>query len=449
MGFVVLLGWYAHIEVLVQVHPAFVPMQFNTALGFLLCGIGLLSLVCSRSRVGIACGTAAVAVGLLTLIEYIFGVSLGIDQLLMDHYVTVKTFRYPGRMGPNTALSFVLTGAAILVASGAVRSRQRLLISMLLGSVIAALGMVAFLGYLSGVETSYGWGRLPQMAVHTAAGFAVLGAGIFGFAWRAGAGEEVSVRRWLAIPVALGVGTLSVALWQALVTQEHAQIVRTVQSEANILRTTIKDRIEPQILALVRMAERWEMRGGIPREEWEADAALYLAHESSYRGIAWVDSSSHVQWNVPLAQGKTYRGLDLAREERRREALEAAREGREVRVTRALHLFRSDSGFLVFVPLFVGERFDGYMMGVIRIQELLHPILSETIPLGYSIVVSDGEEEVYSRFGADRRHEEQWGQETAVQLQNVVWRVRIWPSAELLAQWHSHLPEVVLCGWAA
>lgn len=76
MGFVVLLGWYTHTAVLVQMHPSFVSMQFNTALGFLLCGMGLLSLVCGWSRVGITCGTAAVTAGILTLIEYIIGVSL-------------------------------------------------------------------------------------------------------------------------------------------------------------------------------------------------------------------------------------------------------------------------------------------------------------------------------------------------------------------------------------
>ena len=53
LGLLVLVGWYTHTVVLVQVLPAFVPMQYNTALGFLLCGVGLLSLVFSRPRLAL------------------------------------------------------------------------------------------------------------------------------------------------------------------------------------------------------------------------------------------------------------------------------------------------------------------------------------------------------------------------------------------------------------
>jgi len=39
LGGVVLLGWYTHNTSLIQVNPAFVAMQYNTALGFMLSGV--------------------------------------------------------------------------------------------------------------------------------------------------------------------------------------------------------------------------------------------------------------------------------------------------------------------------------------------------------------------------------------------------------------------------
>ncbi len=36
LGLAILTGWYIHNETLIQAHPSFVPMQFNTALGFFL-----------------------------------------------------------------------------------------------------------------------------------------------------------------------------------------------------------------------------------------------------------------------------------------------------------------------------------------------------------------------------------------------------------------------------
>ena len=124
LGIVVLLGWYTHNVALIQVSPAFVPMQYNTALGFLVCGLGLFLAVRARAKGALAFGVLAAVIGALTLIEYMFGVDLGIDQLLMEHYVTVATSN-PGRMAPNTALCFSLTGFALLLSASAQAPRRQ------------------------------------------------------------------------------------------------------------------------------------------------------------------------------------------------------------------------------------------------------------------------------------------------------------------------------------
>ncbi len=183
LGVVVLVGWYTHSLALIQVAPAFVPMQYNTALGFLLCGAGLLSVALRRTGLATVFGAAAGTIGLLTLIEYIFGLNLGIDQLLMEHYIMVET-SHPGRMAPNTALCFVLIGTALLVWGRFAPFRSRPLLLGCLGTLTLVLGVVAFVGYLSGASTAYGWGHLTRMVVHTAAGFVVLGTGILAVAYR-------------------------------------------------------------------------------------------------------------------------------------------------------------------------------------------------------------------------------------------------------------------------
>jgi hypothetical protein len=50
--------------------------------------------------------------GLLTLLEYVFGVALGIDQLLLNPYITVAP-SHPGCMAPNTAVGLLLAGTAL------------------------------------------------------------------------------------------------------------------------------------------------------------------------------------------------------------------------------------------------------------------------------------------------------------------------------------------------
>ena len=59
-------------------------MQYNAALSVLLCGLGLLALSWERLRLEVVCGIVVAAIGLLTLYEYIFGLSLGVDQFFLQ-----------------------------------------------------------------------------------------------------------------------------------------------------------------------------------------------------------------------------------------------------------------------------------------------------------------------------------------------------------------------------
>ena len=260
--------------------------------------------------------------------------------------------------------------------------------------------------------------------------------------------KTTQLREWISrrlpILIAIGVASLSVVLWQALIEREHTQIQFAVEQQAIILQSEIIERIEPKILALVRMAKRWEIRGGTPREEWEIDATLSVVDQPGLRGIAWTDPSYILRW-VPRLEGRRiYIGRNTGRNELLRAALEEARESREMQVTRSIELFDGDMGFMVFVPLFVGERFDGYIVGIFRILESLDPLLSEHASLGYSIALFDGEEEIANSSDASRQEHPAWLEETSVEIRNVTWRVQVWAGPELLANMRSSLPEVVL-----
>ena len=122
IGALVLVGWRFDIAVLKSVFPGFLSMKPNTALGILFGGVALTILsrekVATPARFWAAMMAAAmVAVGALTLSEYLFGWELGIDQWLFhdaDHLVGTSQ---PGRMSPATAFCMVLTSAALLMES--------------------------------------------------------------------------------------------------------------------------------------------------------------------------------------------------------------------------------------------------------------------------------------------------------------------------------------------
>ena len=222
LGLVVLTGWYTHNLNLIQVNPAFVPMQYNTALGFVLAGLGLSAMAFSRLRIAGLVGLVTLSLGFATLVQYVAAVDLSIDQLFMEHYVNVKT-SHPGRMAPNTALCFSLSGLTLLLASFFNKKEENNGVVGVLGVMILGLGIVAFTGYLTGMETAYGWGHLTKMAIHTALGFIVLGIGFFVFAWYQENKLYQGKPKWLYLPIGIASLTITVAFWQALVAQSQAQ----------------------------------------------------------------------------------------------------------------------------------------------------------------------------------------------------------------------------------
>lgn len=226
LGLVVLTGWYTHNLDLIQVNPAFVPMQYNTALGFVMAGLGLFTLAFDRLLIASLFGSLTFILGLATLFQYITGVDLSIDQVFMQHYVDVETSD-PGRMAPNTALCFSLSGLSIL---GAALFKQKETTNGVLGTLgimILGLGIVAFTGYFAGMETAYGWGHLTKMAIHTALGFIILGLGLFAFAWHKETRFYRGMPIWLYLPIGIASLTITLAFWQALIAQAPEKIEYT------------------------------------------------------------------------------------------------------------------------------------------------------------------------------------------------------------------------------
>lgn len=215
LGGLVVAGWLTVAVALIQVLPGLPPMQYNTALGFMICGAALLSAVLDLRRPTALLGGLSAAMGIATLCEYLLHTNLGVDDLLVETYVLTGVTN-PGRMAPNSALALTLVGAALVGLSCRSIARSRHVYPAVLGTIVIALGTAALVGYAAGVPGAYGWGPFNRMAVHTALGFILLGGGTVGLAWNTAQGESSDPPAWLPSLAVVAVGTVTICMWYAL-----------------------------------------------------------------------------------------------------------------------------------------------------------------------------------------------------------------------------------------
>lgn len=172
LGAAVVVGWLFHIEALKSVIPGYSTMKFNTALCFALVGIGLAATDVRNKlavRTTTACGAVVAMIGALTLAEYIGGISIGLDELVVSDDGTLTGSGFPGRMSPLTAAAYVALGPAIILLTAG--HAQRTIAAA--HALVAFAGFIAFLaaaGYAFGAEAFWGIGFYTFMAIHSAVG---------------------------------------------------------------------------------------------------------------------------------------------------------------------------------------------------------------------------------------------------------------------------------------
>ncbi|MEM9266799.1 MAG: response regulator [Cyanobacteria bacterium P01_F01_bin.13] len=255
---------------------------------------------------------------------------------------------------------------------------------------------------------------------------------------------------WLPIALGSSIVVITLGLWQSLKVQEQTRIHRQVDFATVSIGREIRSQTDNRIQALVRMSRRWAAQGKPSQQTWTIDAESLLHDYPGYQAIEWIDSDFYARWIVPMAGNEAAKNLNLATESRRKDALEAARIEQSVSVSSTVDLVQGGQGVLVYAPIFLAadQSFDGFILGVFRVQHLLDTILNERVAPEYAIAIRESDAEIYRRAPAAdpvaQRLQARWSQHTDIDLHGTVWELEVWPTSILLAQEQSPLPMVIL-----
>ncbi len=237
LGLIAWVGWYLGISRLVEVHPGFTPMAYNTSVGFVALGLAFMALAFDRRWAArFFAGVAGVVTG-VRLLQYVTGAAWGLETLLRRFTLPHSPIG-PVAMAPNTAIGLLSIAVAVWLSTTRGAFRGQASGATFCGSASAALGLNAFVGYMTGLQT-YMWGDLKPMALHTSIGLMVLGGAIVTFACRKGRGVQTDWRARSLVIVITGGLVTSLSFWQALSLVEKLQIESVVRLRTGTPETVL------------------------------------------------------------------------------------------------------------------------------------------------------------------------------------------------------------------
>jgi PAS domain-containing protein len=174
----VLIGWLFEIDFLKRIIPGNIFMNPTTAAGLILSSISLWLLQSRKTKIIHFAKAFAViisSIGLLKLCASAGFFDTGIDRILFRSQQFDTVTGQLNQMSPNTALNFLLFGAALLLLNS---KRRTLFSSQYLAIVVVLTSFLSIIGDIYGAKTLFLIISFNLMAIHTAASFFVLAVGL-------------------------------------------------------------------------------------------------------------------------------------------------------------------------------------------------------------------------------------------------------------------------------
>lgn len=437
LGFLVSIGWLLQSDDLVRLGSGLTPMRFNTALAMLACGLGLAAVRSGFARFATGVGAAAGLLALLTLAEYTTGTRLGIAQLSVESAIFPDSVG-AGRMAPYSAVCLLLV-ALWLVVNGAGHARLAAAsVSLVVAPAIVGIALISAIGHLSGVDALFGWSESTRMAVHTTAGFLLLGAGASVQTWRSERRRSVPRSYAYIAPAVVASLTLMLGVWLTLAQAERDRLSERMSSDISVLGTAIEQLLLAELRSLDRIAHRWSLSGGRPADQWRPDFRRQVEDAVALTSIAVLGPDGE-------QRGRVSPGRDIAvPAEVRRDGLQAASAAGTTWLSPVLRLDTGEVVVAAYTPLRTAGGPDGVLESVLRIDRAVAEAGRPDLDRGYALGVGYGGERLIRLAGNAGEVAAGLTVSDTLQVRNRTLSFEMSLSARQLRQARSFIAEIVL-----
>ena len=240
---------------------------------------------------------------------------------------------------------------------------------------------------------------------------------------------------------------LSLFLAQFIRLEEQSKIRALVESCSSRLQVKISETVENQVLALVRMARRFERMPYVDMVDLTADADDLLDHFPNFSSIVLTNENFRVRFFRTLrnTQRAFPPGTDIAFTPERREAMERTRDTGNVTASASFELqVAKTTGF--FVPLRINREgaFFGLLIGYFRTAELIHPIIADSQFKEFGIKIEDASKVLFESDPQSDSPDSNFISSLEIPVYGRSWTLKMWPLPLSLERTRSSIPGMTV-----
>ncbi|WP_068469509.1 PAS domain S-box protein [Candidatus Protochlamydia phocaeensis] len=414
-----LISWHIHYYPVLEIGADLPPIQYNTALLLALSSLALIYdiLISNHFSLSRWLGFIIGGWGLLTLIEYVGKIDLGIDELFFKSYIVSPSY-YPGRMSPLTALAFIFIGSAFSFLSHQRINPTRSTLAFIFTILVFAVGFFGLFNYFISIQTTLGISHATAMALLTGITLILLSIGILSRILYFNHIHHIDISYLYPFLVSIGVFLFCLleiwGVWHGQAQSLH----RDIKEKAREIRANLSFELEEKGFLLVRMVRRTELRPiSINSTEWEQDALFLMENVHDLKQIAWLDSDFHVQNFIPK-QAQLVDFSNLFSDELKQEV---------ETIPSSRFLIKYFSPYLIFI-IPPDETQNMYLVGLANSYQLFDTIIQNLASTDYTIQVLQDSILIYQLNESPTPTMKQWSDQSHLELPGLDLILDVFPS---------------------
>lgn len=249
---------------------------------------------------------------------------------------------------------------------------------------------------------------------------------------------------WLATLASTIIAIAVISIWVLLNDTNRRHLELLTSQQTRIAETLIRQDLVMRMSAIERLAQRWVAADGTPRTNWEEDAGQYLKDMPGFQSIEWVNSAQHVRWAVPHESNKFREDRDVSMTDPAQIAFADPLEHPAPRASQPFEFVNGDVSILIHAPVTRDDKFDGLMVGILRLETWLDAVFTKNESAQYRTQVFIAEQLVHDSSAFRDAADAQWSKNRRFEAHGLQWMTRVAVTDDSIAATQVHVSALIL-----